>query len=446
MPFEEFVRDSPTPDGKFLVSATLQESKEYGVATPPNNGAVVIVTPPPPAQVKLSLTKEIVGRNPRNGSFEFDIDSISSVAGAPTSPITLQTQAVEIGEGFTRTVYRSEKFADIPVVAGRTVTNTELPVAGFTPDRAECQFQDGEQRSFPLTAENRSFELMVEAGNNIDCTVFNRADPQFGTLSLIKQINEVNARGGTFTFELTGADYLVSPNMLVGVLVQYDYLSDESKSRGRDGYDISGHGWMAGPYVEVAISKNLIFDGKALWGTSRNTVSPDLTFTDSFTTERWLASARLTGSWTSAQSATSSWHFAPQAEVVWFDEKSAGFTNTLGVDINSQHVRLGRFKAGPEISYRHRMANGTVIEPRVGAQALWRFTGAGNANAPDFDTASSDALASVPLEKFQMRFEGGLKIETAQGTRFEVQGAYTGLGRQGQETIGGKVGVTIPLQ
>ncbi len=128
-----------------------------------------------------------------------------------------------------------------------------------------------------------------------------------------------------------------------------------------------------------------------------------------------------TGSWQWAASPTSSWHFKPTAEVVWFDERADGFTNAYGVDIVGQRVGLGRLKAGPELSYRHVTADGTVIEPRVAAQALWAFSRAGSGSSGGLDAVSGSGIGAAPLEEFQMRFEAGLKVERSDGVRMEFE-------------------------
>ncbi len=259
------------------------------------------------------------------------------------------------------------------------------------------------------------------------------------------------ASTGQFGLIRGGIDYLVQPNLLVGVLVQYDYLreraeTDAAAHASEAGFDISGHGWMAGPYVEYELTQNLFFDVKGLVGTSLNQVSPYGTYSDEFTTTRWLVAARLTGSWRWQDSERSLWHFSPRAEVVWFNEESEDFIDSEGYLVAGQQVHLGRFKAGPELSYRYMTHAGTIIEPRVAAQALWSFSRSGDAKGGGLDPASVSGVKDVPLETFQMRFEAGLKIEDEHGQRLEVEANYTGLGQQGHQAVGGKVGVTIPLQ
>ncbi|MGI9478949.1 MAG: autotransporter outer membrane beta-barrel domain-containing protein, partial [Hyphomicrobiaceae bacterium] len=254
------------------------------------------------------------------------------------------------------------------------------------------------------------------------------------------------ASAGQFGVLRAGADYLVAGKYLFGVVAQYDYLSDSSKSQSRDGYRIRGHGWLAGPYVEFAITDNLFFDAKALWGTSKNEISPDLTFTDHFSTTRWLASARLTGSWSWSPTPRGKLIFSPRAELVWFNDNVASYTDSQGNAVDAQDVHLGRFNFGPEFSYRFTTASGIVVEPSIGAQALLSFSYSRSSAGNGLDSAARSSVKDAPLDSFQMRFNGGLKIELPQGTRIELEGSYTGLSKHGYEALSGKVGLTIPLQ
>ena len=91
-----------------------------------------------------------------------------------------------------------------------------------------------------------------------------------------------------------GADYLVRPAILVGLLVQSDWVSERSASLGTSA---SGNGWMAGPYISIGLTPNLFFDARAAWGQSDNGIDPLGVYTDNFSTDRRLFSAKLTGNW-----------------------------------------------------------------------------------------------------------------------------------------------------
>jgi hypothetical protein len=61
-------------------------------------------------------------------------------------------------------------------------------------------------------------------------------------------------RNGNFGIVYLGADYLYSPNLLLGALVQFDSMTDNWKSTGQNA---SGTGWMVGPYATVRLTDNL---------------------------------------------------------------------------------------------------------------------------------------------------------------------------------------------
>ena len=120
--------------------------------------------------------------------------------------------------------------------------------------------------------------------------------------------------------------------------------------------------------------------------------------------------ARLTGTWKWQDSERSLWHFSPRAEVVCFNEESEDFVDSEGFLVDGQQVHLGRFKAGPELSYRYMTREGTIVEPRAAAPALWSFSRSGNATGGGLDPATISGVKNVPLETFQMQFEAGSRL------------------------------------
>jgi hypothetical protein len=234
--------------------------------------------------------------------------------------------------------------------------------------------------------------------------------------------------GGFGLFKM-GADYLVSPGLLVGTLVQFDRMSEKSNVLG---YKIEGDGWMAGPYVEVRLSRHLIVDMKGLWGTSDNSVSPFLTYTDSFDTARWLASVGLTGFWEMG-----AWRFTPRAQVIGYHDEQKAFVSRSGILIPEQSVAIGRLIAGPEVSYRYLHPVGLLIEPRAAVKALWTFSQDGG--------NVLGTLQEAPIDTLRTRFEAGLKLQAPGGTRVDLSAGYEGLGDSRLEAVTGKAQLTVPL-
>ncbi len=117
---------------------------------------------------------------------------------------------------------------------------------------------------------------------------------------------------GHFAVAYFGADYLVTPDMLVGVILQIDDMEDLSAALNTSA---RGTGWMVGPYMTARLAPNLYFDGRVAAGRSTNEVSPFNTYVDEFKTDRWLAMASITGDFQQGP-----WTIRPTASLSYFEE------------------------------------------------------------------------------------------------------------------------------
>ncbi len=234
----------------------------------------------------------------------------------------------------------------------------------------------------------------------------------------------------SFSLIKLGIDYKLAPGLLVGVMAQHDSMEEKSAALG---YLVRGQGWMAGPYAAARLSKNLFLDGRLLYGSSSNEISPFLTYTDHFSTTRWLAAARLSGRW-----AAGNWRFTPSAEIVHYEDKSRAYTDSNGFGIDSQQVKLGRVIFGPEVAYTFQHG-GTSLIPHVTVKGLWDFEKPVQfvVGVPGAKLATSDLHA---------RIEAGFTLKSQSGISLGVTGAYEGLGGDGQETKWVKGTVKLPLQ
>ena len=231
---------------------------------------------------------------------------------------------------------------------------------------------------------------------------------------------------------MSGADYKVMPGLIVGVMAQTDWMDQSSNVSTSQ----SGFGWMAGPYLSAKLARNLFLDVRALGGKSNNKL--DMTdaaagsWTDNYSTNRMLASAKLTGVYT-----FDAWRIRPSAELMYFAEHQKAFTNALGIDIDSQTVSVGRLNFGPEFGYRMVMPDKTVVEPFVGLTGVWDF-------------ARTDALtttgSAIGQEGLRGRVEGGLSYTTPSGITVRGAAAYDGVGSSTYHAVQGRAAVVIPLQ
>lgn len=221
-----------------------------------------------------------------------------------------------------------------------------------------------------------------------------------------------------------GADYLVAPNLLLGVMGQFDRAKQSSDTVIGDA---GGQGWMAGPYLSARLTPHLFLDARALWGRSEDHISVTGAFTDNFETSRALASARLTGEFSYGALT-----LRPSAEAVYLSVNQDAYTSGIGIVVGAQTISIARLQFGPEVSYRFDLGGGGTLEPFVGLKGQWGMT---KSNAVD-GGAVGDGWSG--------RVEAGATLQLPTGVTMRATGSYDGLGGD-VESWGGRASVVVPL-
>ncbi len=234
---------------------------------------------------------------------------------------------------------------------------------------------------------------------------------------------------GDFGVLYLGADYVVNPWLLVGTLVQYNSMTMRSTAQS---YEVSGHGWLTGPYATVKLTENLFWQSRVAWGRSNNSISPYLTYEDTFGSERWLGRSTLQGYWEHGP-----WRFMPSATVGYIEDKTEAYTDSLGVAIPSAKSTLGQLKFGPEASYRFMNASGDTIEPRAKLEAIWNFTHS------SIGYTELDAVSGT--DEWRGRVEVGLRLQTRIGQILDFSTAYDGIGSGSYSAVSGTATLRFPL-
>jgi len=202
--------------------------------------------------------------------------------------------------------------------------------------------------------------------------------------------------GGMVAMLHGGIDVLIGQSLILGIAVEGDTARELSDDLG---YGVEGLGWMAGPYGAIRMG-NMILDAKFLWGMSQNDISPFLTYTDRFTTTRWLAGAGLSGEFSIGAAL-----LRPEVDFAYFQETQAEYIDTNGITIPEQTIGMGRLTFGPEIAIPIHTSGGWTIEPRLSLDGVW-------------DIATGDLSA---------RLDGGIQMTSETGLGFAVDGGYAGL-------------------
>ena len=161
---------------------------------------------------------------------------------------------------------------------------------------------------------------------------------------------------GRFAVVYAGVDYLVTPNVLVGALVQFDWMKESSNSISST---VDGHGTMGGPYISLRLTPDIFLDSRFAWGMSNNNVNPFGYYTDTFSTDRWLAHAKLTGNWRSGD-------FRVTPGVASITRRSAS-ANTPTVSASSSPARRSRSAA----CLSARRSDAALLPPTAWFMSLW---------------------------------------------------------------------------
>lgn len=157
-----------------------------------------------------------------------------------------------------------------------------------------------------------------------------------------------------------GADYLVTPDLLIGGFVQLDHMTQ--------GEVASGFGWIAGPYATMRLNEHLYLDLLAGFGRSSNRINPFGSYEDSFGATRWLLNAAIEGQWTSG-----SWTFSPRASLGYFAETSEAYLDALGIAIPPITTGVGQIAIGPAVSYRLVAPGEMILDLGLGFEGMVDF-------------------------------------------------------------------------
>ncbi len=232
-----------------------------------------------------------------------------------------------------------------------------------------------------------------------------------------------------FAIFYLGTDYLLSPDLLVGLMGQFDWSDEKSNSLG---VEAKGKGWMLGPYMVTRLSDNVILDLRGAWGQSDNEVNPLGTYWDDFDTERWQVEGNLTGNYQ-----LDNWNIKPAVGLSYFEETQKAYTDNNGFRIGKQTLELGSLSFGPTVTYTIKGADGSYIKPLAGLKGIWDFDSPDIYDANGISRGTEDLRAQVKI---------GLDICMSNGTSIRGSYTYDGIGTSDFESHTGELSMVMPLK
>lgn len=227
------------------------------------------------------------------------------------------------------------------------------------------------------------------------------------------------ARDGRLMLGSVGADYLVTPDLLIGGFVQLDHMMQgEAGLAGA----AMGSGWIAGPYATMRLHEHLYLDLLAGFGRSSNRINPLGTYEDSFGATRWLLSAAIEGQWTSGP-----WTFSPRASLGYFSETSDAYRDVLGIAIPSIATGVGQIAIGPAVSYRFVAPGEIVVDLGLGLEGIAEFG------------------SNLLLENGQARLEASIDAGMPSGADIGLTIGLGGIGNANRGIISISGRVFVPM-
>lgn len=228
---------------------------------------------------------------------------------------------------------------------------------------------------------------------------------------------------GNFSLWSVGVDYLVSDNLLIGVMGQHDEFN--SNNLVRNNIAVDGDGYLVGPYVTARVMDNLYVDGRVAWGTSDNSISPLGTFVDEFDTDRFLASGSISGS----MRLTETLSIVPTLTARHLGETQNAYTDSLGVDILEQDISLTEISFSPRVEYAKEIDKGWGLNSFVAVEGIY---------------SAGDDYKVLMENEFRARIEGGATIsDPDSGLRIGLSVFSDGIGSDDFSSEGFRLSVAF---
>ncbi len=173
-----------------------------------------------------------------------------------------------------------------------------------------------------------------------------------------------------YIFGVVGGHSKLSENFLIGGMVQFDISSEVNGLA-----TTKGSGWLIGPYFAAKLaSQPLYFEGSLLYGQTSNTISPLGTYSDAFTTERWLATLGVSGE---VRRGNMVW--LPYLDAKYTSDAQAAYIDGLGNSVAAQTIGLAQVVAGLDVE----LALNAATTLNGGVSGLWSYS-SGSVMAPGY--------------------------------------------------------------
>lgn len=268
--------------------------------------------------------------------------------------------------------------------------------------------------NFVMTSLNGNFDFASQPGT----------DSGFWT-RLSGSWTRENTAKSQYVFGAIGHHFKISPTLLVGGMLEFDYLSQQDEQS-----TIDGHGWLAGPYAVGRLPDHPLFvEGRLLYGQTSNDISPLGTYTDSFETERFLAQLKISGEVGFEQTVV-----IPSVNLSYTSDDQEAYVDARGNAIPEQGLELLQGELGVDVRHQLDLPTESASLELIGGLSLIGSSTRGTGNAARVVPEYEGGRAKVTM---------GANYILPNGGDFLLSAYYDGIGVPDYESHGLQLGFKL---
>jgi hypothetical protein len=379
------------------------------------SGGPAAITGTDPFNVTATFTKPVTGFSSLANDVIATNGSVTAISGGPAiytltiTPTGTGVVSITIPSAAAQDdVGNANRASNTLEIGTQTSEITEEQIAGFMLGRANnlASNQPGLIRFLDGTGCGNFDANTAEATGSISGCVSNQ--------NIWAEVTSSWGGGNSYTLGTLGAHTSVNPDLIVGGMLQLDHTEDDLNNA-------SGTGWMVGPYFAARMAKQpLFFEGRLLYGESSNSITPSGTYSDNFSTERWLAQLKVQG-----EIATERVTWLPSLGIIHTTDGQRAYADSLGNTISGQNISLTQVNSGIGFRLPLDVAKGD-LQLTGGLDAIYSVVHDGNAD----------------FEGLRGKIKLGLDWNYGSGTTLRFATFYDGIGLN-HESYGVDLGINI---
>jgi hypothetical protein len=275
-----------------------------------------------------------------------------------------------------------------------------------------------------LSGATGGFNAYVTQGNGNFDFATSGDQPVWATLQ--GSWSEFGTTESSYFFGAVGAHTQVSPGALVGIMFEFDKLTQTDGASSTE-----GDGYLAGPYFVAKLPNQPLFiEGRLLTGQTENQVSVvgvGGTATETFNTQRTLASIKVAGQLNYGELV-----LTPSLTATHLRDAQDAFENSQGNNVAAQGIEVNSVAAGLNFAQPVSLSSGELMLTG-GISGIWSSsegTGFASSVAPTTD----GQRARITL---------GVSHTLPNGVVLSAGSFYDGIGLNDYESYGFDLGVEM---